>query len=445
MKSFTSASRFKTVFSNKRFAIFLFWFLIIVATLWLFVELKPENFSKHVSYPTPNPLNFLSATDLKLTKFSLKNYPYSPIDLKLRLDKIQIGVVQNIYVRNQHIFLMGSYGLAILDLDQKETFIKRLKNFPLGIDGNGHVWYLSEQSDSIFRWDGQNSFEYRKEQGWILPAKLYDPPLPALRTSLLSIGETIWLATSTDVRYFNGNEWHIFTATEIGIKLPYKTGVQPVFTVSRNPVNGEIWVAACYWQGADWIGGSLPYRFNGNTWYKSDFPDGNACVTSITFTAHGSGFLTTPSDIWRYDGQEWKKLSIPLVQKTPRTNSYQIKQMWMDNFDKPWFLLNLVNQNGVSTQQYLLQYHSEGFTKISSFEGISAPQIFFTPDGSLTSFRNGQIFLHTPSGWVTITDRKFDIITQDNFGNLWLISDVKSRPVLWKITFYLSDIRGVNQ
>ncbi|MFN7035023.1 MAG: hypothetical protein ACK4SN_01545 [Bellilinea sp.] len=380
-----------------------------------------------------------------LIRNSLWKNQHPSIVLRFRLDKIQIGLIQNFSVRDHQIFLLGSYGLALLDLDQNETRIMRLRNTPVGIDNDSRIWYLTENTNSIFQWDGQATSAYRKEQGWTLPVKLYNPPLPEQKNSFLTEDQNIWLATSRDVRFFNSVTWRIFTANEIGMKLPYKSGVESFLTISRNPANGDIWVAACYWQGAHWIGGSTPYQFDGKTWRKSDFPGDDHCVTSITFTVDGSGYLATPTGIWKYDGRDWMEVSLPFTQNLPQNTTYQIGQIWIDNYDTPWTLVQLINRNGLITQHLLFQYHDTTFNKISSFEGLAPPQILFTSSGSLISFRNNKIFIFTQTGWDLLANHNFDLVVQDNNGNIWLISDIKGRPVLWEVVDPLPIVQGENQ
>lgn len=368
-----------------------------------------------------------------LNQPSYQNDPAPLIKLKFRLDKIQIGLIQNFSVRNHQIFLLGSYGLAILDLDQNQTPIKRFRNTPVGIDNRSQIWYLTDNSTSIFRWDGQTTTEYRKEQGWILPAKFSNPPIPQQRTSFFNEGQKIWLATSSDVRFYNGENWRIFTANEIGIQLPYKVGVESIFTINSNPSNGDIWTAACYWQDSRQVGGSVPFYFDGKTWRRSDFPEENPCITSIIFSSDGSGFFTTPTSIWVYDGQAWSEIFSPQIQNLPQNTNYQISQVWMDHSEAPWFLAKLINLNGLVTQYVLFHYTGTTLKMVSSLEGFAQPQIFFTSSGSVICFRINQLFLLTPTGWVLLGDNKFDLVAQDNHSNVWLISDIKNRPVLWEL------------
>ena len=357
----------------------------------------------------------------------------SSVNLKFRLDKIQIGLIQSFAVQSNKVFLSGNYGLAILDLAKQESFVKRFRNTPIGVDNESNMWYLIEKSGSVFRWDGLRTMEYSKENGWILPAKFFTPPLPTLHSSFLADGKNIWLATSNDVRFFNGSRWRIFTATEIGIKLPYKSGVESVFTISRNPSTGNVLVAACFWQGNQWIGGSSPLQFDGKTWQRTEFPIENICVTNMTIINDGNVLVTTPDSLWEYNGQGWVE-GTPLYTNVLSNNTtFRFGPIWTDKDENQWLLGAIINPNGMVEQHILYQRKNQNLFKITSFNGLLPPQIFFTPTASVFAFTEKQLFHITPSGTVLFSEQYFDLVAQDENGSIWLISDTKTRPVLWQL------------
>lgn len=357
----------------------------------------------------------------------------SSVNLKFRLDKIQIGLIQSFAVQSNKVFLSGNYGLAVLDLAKQETFVKRFRNTPIGVDNESNMWYLIEKSGSVFRWDGLRTIEFSKENGWILPAKFFTPPLPTLHPSFLADGKNIWLATSNDVRFFNGSRWRIFTATEIGIKLPYKSGVESVFTISRNPSTGHVWVAACYWRDNQWIGGASPLQFDGKNWQRTEFPVENICVTNMTISSDGSVLLTTPHSLWEYNGQEWVEVPLSSTNIVLKNASFLFGPMWTDKSENPWVLGAIINPNGVIEQYILYQYKNQNLSTISSFNGLLPPRIFFTPTASVIAFTEKQLFQVTSSGSELLSEHYFDLTAQDENGNMWLISDTKNRPVLWQL------------
>ncbi len=405
------------------------------------IIINPSHLTIHAPTEYRNDLEVKALNSNKI----FQSNPSITITPIIRLDKIQIGLIQNFSVRNHQLFLLGSYGLAIVDLNQKETQIKKFNYTPVGIDNSSRIWFITNNSDSIFQWDGQSTTEYGKAQGWILPLNLFNSPLPTQNPSFITDDHIIWLATSKDIRFFNGRLWRIFTASEIGIRLPYKSGIESAFTINRNPATRDIWVGACYWQGTQWIGGSAPYQFDGNTWKRGSFPEENICVTSIVFTSDGSGYLITPDRLWKYNGKEWMEISLSFIQNLPQNTTYQIRHFGLDNFETPWLVVHFVNLNGLITRYELLQFEKNILNPVSTFEGFATPQIYHTSTGATISIRNNQIFQLSHTGWIKLTEQKFDLSAQDNYGNIWLISETKNRPLLWKLQDQRANIQGMNQ
>lgn len=415
MKSCASSYGFITILNG-----------LVIASLILISQTTSLS-SNHTANTTPDKHHTLSSDFIESIV-----YDKTPsIVLKYDLSKIQIGLLESFSVNKSKIFLKGTYGLAILDLDKKETYVKRFRNIFLGVDNEQGIWYLTETSNSIFRWDGKKTVEFGKNQGWILPARFHKPLIPVNSTPLLIAGDNIWLATSNDVRLFNGKTWRVFTATEIGIKLPYKAGVKTNFILAHNSITGDIWAAACYWQGDRQIGGSSPYQFDGNRWYKIEFPFENVCVTHLTFDKNGNGYLITPTTVWKYNGQNWNEMSLPVFGEMPKNSTFRIIHFVLDSFESPWMLVELTNENGIPEQNHLFQYKDTKFTKVSTLEGISTPVFFFTSQNSAIFFKNKKVFQIAPAGMELISDNNFDLIIQDSDENIWLISATKSRPLLW--------------
>lgn len=381
-----------------------------------------ENFLRTIGVPKP-----------KTTCYTPQEILNTSINPKFRLDKIQIGLIQSFSVKNYKIFLAGTYGLAILDLAQNETYIKRLRNTPIGVDNDLTLWYIIEKSNSIFRWDGANTSEFSKENGWILPAKFFTPPIPSRHSFFLTEGKKVWLATSNDVRLFNGSTWRIFTANEIGIQLPRKAGTQSVFTISRDPSTGDIWVAACYWKGNQWIGGTSPFQFDGKSWHRTEFPVENICVTNLSIGNNGNILLTTPDSLWEYNGQEWAEVSLPSTDAGSRNTTFRFDSMWTDKFENQWLMSPIIKPSGVVDQHILYQYKNQNLSRFASFKGLLPPSIFSTSIEYSIAFNEKQLYQVAPTGMELLSEHFFDLIAQDETGNIWLISDTKTRPVLWQL------------
>jgi len=429
MKSCASSYGFITVLNG-----------LVIASLILIFQTTSLS-SNHTANTTPDKHHTLSSDFIESIV-----YDKTPsIVLKYDLSQIQIGLLESFSVNKSKIFLKGTYGLAILDLDKKETYVKRFRTIFLGVDNEQGIWYLTETSNSIFRWDGKKTVEFGKNQGWILPARFHKPLIPVNSTPLLIAGDNIWLATSSDVRLFNGKTWRVFSATEIGIKLPFKVGVEPNFILAHNSLTGEIWAAACYWQGDQWVGGSSPYQFDGNRWYKIEFSIENVCVTQLTFDKNGNGYLTTPTTVWKYNGKNWNEINLPVFQEMPKNSTFRIIQFALDSFENPWISVELTKENGIPDQSHIFQYKDTKFIKVSTLEGISKPVLFLTAQNSPIFYNNKKVFQTTPAGIELISDKNFELIIQDPDGNIWLISDTKSRPLLWSLVENQNFIEAANQ
>ena len=67
----------------------------------------------------------------------------------------------------------------------------------------------------------------------------------------------MWLVTSSDVRSFDGQNWTVYSAEEMGLPLPDNPEDQwATFTLAISPQEDIIWVGQCFWIGPGPSGGS---------------------------------------------------------------------------------------------------------------------------------------------------------------------------------------------
>lgn len=365
---------------------------------------------------------------------TLPQSPEGAFTVALRLQEITPGLISAIYIPPQpeQIVLAGSFGLARIDLNTLTTQSTRFFGASLGLDPDGRAWIISPGGATSSAWIDNTLSEYGPHQGWVIPAKI--PYTPISSTKIVAgVEKTFWLATATDVRRFENNYWTIYPATSIGIDLPYKAGVQSALTLAASSTTREAWAGSCNWRDSQIVGGGGLRYFDGRRWLASDFPQKSACILTLRTSSNGSVWAATDSDLWKYDpaGKEWKKFQLPALSASQRY-SYTLDVV-LSPQGEPCPLVGVEDSAGHPLQEIRFCLQGQTWQAMRTLPPLARQSLRFLPDGSLLSFEEGVVLRMQPNGdWQTVGEINYTTFAVGPDAQIWLVSDVESRPVVWQ-------------
>ncbi|MHB8857553.1 MAG: hypothetical protein ACYC6K_13140 [Bellilinea sp.] len=377
-------------------------------------SLTPTQIPRGTLTPTPLPIE----AGLFRVVFSLRNM--SP------------GLVNGIYPRSgQRAIITGSYGLLQVDIGSGDVNELRTPNRLLGIDASGHAWLTPANGAAITSWNGTQVTAYDATDGWLLNASFFDAPLGGSRLVNGRAGE-VWLATATDLRYFDGERWRIFGATESGLHRSREAYVHTALVLAVNPNTGEAIAGACDWRGATMLTGGSVRRYDGESWSDAGFPVDNPCLTGLQAAPDGTIYAAGDGKIWRIKGSSgWEELTLP---RLPSGRYYGlVEELALDLEGQLWPLIQLTDVDGVVFEKVRLRPQATGWKIVGTLDRLQRQQLLFLPGNRVWALEQAKIYALEASGeWSEQASLDFRSGGSDSEGGIWLVTDVETSPVIWR-------------
>lgn len=300
----------------------------------------------------------------------------------------------------------------------------------MGIDDGGRVWVSGEDATEISAWDGMAWTTYGAETGW--------KPLAESYSSTVTVGQSdsqdrTWFATPQDVRAFDGSQWTVYTADEMGMAPPEYEDLIPQFTVTITKT-GTVWVGECDWGGPGPFGGGGVRWLEGETWKGASSPVSSGCVSAIVEDHLGRVWAGVDSNLWRYDPAkvEWKEFSTP---ESPVADMRfgLIDSISVDPNNDAWPVFVLCG--GASCFGNCVLYHlqEEQFTQVGEVgeydSGYWGP--LFDAAGIPWLSWLGGIYRVTGDLPELVSPLMSRFGTEDNAGRVWFVASYEKMDRLW--------------
>jgi len=375
--------------------------------------------------PTRTPAGTLTPTPLVVDTgifqpvFSLKNFPP--------------GLIQAVYpLSGSRAIISGTYGLVSVDLLTQKISQLRTSDRLLGVDAAGTAWLTPANGSQIYTWDGQDSTAYKFAQGWLLNASFFDAPLGGSRLVDGKPGQ-VWLTTASDVRFFDGMRWRIFTESESGIRYTRQAYVHTAIALAVNPNTGEAMAGTCDWRGSSMLDGGGIRRYDGAHWIDAGFPQENPCVNWLKANSIGTIYASIGGSIWSYTSdQGWGELPLP------RISSFQqygpIEDMPIGADQMPWPLVRILDRDGQLVERIRFHVLNMEWQPVRYLDQISPQTLLFLPGGRVWSLEQAAAYALLGSDeWQLQASFDFRAGANDPEGGIWLVSDVdQNNPLLWR-------------
>lgn len=396
--------------------------------------------STSTATPTPGPTTTLtSGPSLTPTLTPAGTFTPTPLVVKTGLFRIVFslknmppGLVDEIHpLSGSRAIITGSYGVLRLDLLSEDVKELRTPDRLLGIDRSGRAWLTPSRGAKIYSWDGVDTKTYEFRHGWILNAAFFNAPAGGSRLVDGRPGE-VWLATASDVRFFDGARWRVFTESESGIRYTRQAYVQTAIALAVNPNTGEAVAGTCDWRGDRSLDGGQIRRYDGLHWTDAGFPEENPCVTWLKAAPDGKIYAAIGGSLWRLSGADgWEALPLPVLAES-RAYSL-VEELPFDLTGQPWPLVRVVDAKGQMVERMRFRLDGDSWRPVSLLSPIQRQQLVFLPGGGVWSLEQGEIYSLEASGvWKLRAAMDYRTGASDPEGGIWLVTDVETQPLVWR-------------
>ncbi|MEA3339114.1 MAG: hypothetical protein U9R15_04025 [Chloroflexota bacterium] len=339
------------------------------------------------------------------------------------------------------LWLITDQGVAKLVDDTWTTYLTDFVGALAGIDAIGRIWVVSEDTTQIAAlrqaqgaaWDGDSWTAYGADAGWTpIPLKEWYGDVGWGQSDELG---RFWLATSQDVRLFDGERWTVFTPEDMGMGEVGPEEQWATFALRVSKSTGDVWVGECDWCGPGPFGGQGARWFDGQVWRGADSPVGSGCATVIEEDSAGRIWLGVDEILWRYDpaSGEWAEFAPPESPVEWERFGFA-HAIALDPADDPWPMLVLCS--GASCYGNLVHYHLRDGVWTQIGEVIPYPEalqkLLFDADGTPWLFWGGiyRIAGGAPELAATLYVRSAAV---DGAGRVWFVAYYQGRDVLWTL------------
>ncbi|HNT74686.1 MAG TPA: hypothetical protein PKH77_06690 [Anaerolineae bacterium] len=234
------------------------------------------------------------------------------------------------------LWLATDQGIAKLEGNAWIVQLTGLNGTLAGVDGAGHIWVIDESHDEISAWDGNGWATYGADAGWVSMAGFWYAD--AIHWGQCDPAGRFWLATSQDIRVFDGERWTVFTSQDMGMgEVPDPNGCAPSFQMTILKSTGAVWVGECdHAEGP--CGGQGARWFDGQVWHGADSPASQGCVAALQEDPAGNVWLGIHGALWQHipSSGAWTSFAPPEEVPYDYRSHAAILDLAADPFGRLW-------------------------------------------------------------------------------------------------------------
>jgi ligand-binding sensor domain-containing protein len=294
------------------------------------------------------------------------------------------------------------------------------------VDKTGRVWSVNEQADQISHWQGGTWVTYDRESGW---QPIFDW-FAQVGSSEADSSGNLWLSTSQDVRFFDGESWETYIPEDMNMPPPEFEDVATEI-ILQVLENDEVWVGSCFWSGPGPFSGAGVRWYDGEAWRGADSPVAAGCVTKIEEDSQGRVWVALEDELWRYTPQreEWTRFQAPEPEEAQRYG--YATEMVVDLEENVWIIL--AECGGASCFVGSVPY------RMQDGEWQQFADRIDTDMWRLLLDVKDRIWIFSEAGISRIQDGEPSLeaqlyathYTADSEGRLWIVTGIEEQQLLW--------------
>ncbi|NDJ36923.1 MAG: hypothetical protein GYB64_19910, partial [Chloroflexi bacterium] len=292
-----------------------------------------------------------------------------------------------------------------------------------------------DDAGRVFAFDGETALVddgvYGPAEGWAAPTR----PGFTVRPGLVADGEgSVWVATSEDVRAFDGDSWTVYTPESVGMRAPQTDGENRVsrFVLAFDGAN--IWVGECTLDGGQPDGGIGARWFDGETWQGNVFPTFTGCVTAIDVGPDGRVWFDVDITVYDWNPETGVFLPHEFPQTVPNEADFfgVIEEMPVGPGGKPYRLKTLCDGGACDAgriRYYLLL--DEDNTWVPVTENRTRDHLIFSESGRGWLFLDEGVFTLSQGATQSVVGLMVTAAAFSPDGDLYVIGAFGSQAGLW--------------
>ncbi|MBN1954915.1 MAG: DUF1176 domain-containing protein [Anaerolineae bacterium] len=307
---------------------------------------------------------------------------------------------------------------------------------PMGVDGVGRMWFVDATGAAVYYWQG-DAEPIAAGDGW---TPVENPGMLARQGVVTDHLGRAWLATTEDVRVFDGERWAVFARDALGMSPPSNPDYMAEFVLAFAPLQQQVWVGECDWGGPGPMGGGGARWFDGAAWREPAAGIGAECVTAIAADAAGNVWIGLDHGlVWHLAGEEWRQSTLP--EPADYRRGYPVS-LQLDPSGRPWLWAALCGGASCDATRTLYRLQGDTWVEVAGLDRYPesslytwiAQPLLFDGAGTLWLVLQGQVsqvaedrLVEPPAStlnvWAGATDAS---------GQVWVVGEQEAgRMALW--------------
>lgn len=358
----------------------------------------------------------------------MTNGPFTHI---MPLDQALFGVVLDFkpVPGSDFMLLTTTQGTAMLMNDSASIQLAQAGPVYAGADDLGRMWFLEPGIPTNIYYVDSSNIPHDANQGW-LPVDPIDDL--AGKGVVTDAAGNIWLATTFDVRRFDGSSWQSWSLNDLVMIPPEFEDLYHDLQIFTFPNSDTVWVASCHWGGPGPMGGSGVRWFDGQTWEGWATPADNGCVNDITQDQNGNIWMGIEHSLWEFSPASGHWQNHPFLPESEQVHFAFAADIVVSPVGEPWVSFDLCG--GASCGNHLrYRYHNGAWQQVGELT-YRPDRLIFDANGTAWLFDAGAIYRFEGDERVEVATLYTHAAALDTLGNLWVIASQKGEPIgVWRM------------
>ena len=312
-----------------------------------------------------------------------------------------------------------------------DQIIPNLPGRFLGEDTAHNLIWATTVNNGIVAWDGANWLSDQVNIGWAP----FDSIAPvAVYSGINDANGRFWVATNSDLRFFDGERWEQITPKAMGLENIVADDRWLNLTLLPAQ-NGDVWVGTCHVSPPGPTGGQGVRIYQNDRWETVVGLPESGCVRRLEGDPAGALWLNFDGDLWHRPepAADWSGFGPP----APEFGTYgTVADLSIDAEGGVWALSVICGGASCGTMTTLFYFAGGEWTAVPdwTFSAFGENGLFVVPEGAVWAVADSQLSLITTAPIAVAEQRQVIVATQTEDGRIWFVAeDGEGVPTLFSL------------